>query len=145
MTDGPHVLYRLFNSDGELLYIGITKDLPARLCHHRTRKPWFSEVTRSSTENFANRGELAAAEIRAIQNERPKYNSAYLPASCLFEGVRPIGRPEIGTAVNFRLGELLTEVDRYAAGLAISRAEAIRQLVRMGLKSAASAYLDDPA
>lgn len=46
----------------------------------------------------------------------------------------PVGRPEIGTPINVRLGDdLLAEVDEYAAELGVSRAEAIRQLVRVAM------------
>jgi len=49
------------------------------------------------------------------------------------------GRPEIGPPINIRLGnELLTRIDNYAARQAISRAQAIRQIVK-----AALAELDD--
>lgn len=47
----------------------------------------------------------------------------------------PMGRPVVGAPVNVRLGDdLLTKVDNYAAAEGISRAEAIRQLVRRGLR-----------
>jgi hypothetical protein len=39
------------------------------------------------------------------------------------------GRPEIGTPVNVRLGDLLGPVDAYAADCGIKRAEAVRRLV----------------
>lgn len=46
----------------------------------------------------------------------------------------PVGRPEIGAPINVRLGnDLLAEVDAYAAELGFSRAEAIRQLVRVAM------------
>ena len=46
----------------------------------------------------------------------------------------PAGRPEIGQPINIRLGDdLLAEVDEYAAELGVSRAEAIRQLVRVAM------------
>lgn len=46
----------------------------------------------------------------------------------------PRGRPEIGTPVNVRLGDdLLAEVDEYAVSLGLSRAETIRQLVRVAM------------
>jgi metal-responsive CopG/Arc/MetJ family transcriptional regulator len=49
----------------------------------------------------------------------------------------PGGRPEIGTPINVRLGdELLAEVDAYALAEGIKRAEAIRQLVKRGLRRA---------
>ncbi|ATN87217.1 transcriptional repressor [Mycobacterium phage Arib1] len=45
------------------------------------------------------------------------------------------GRPEVGRPINVRLGdELLAEVDRWAAAEGIARAEAIRHLLRRGLK-----------
>ncbi|AMW63895.1 transcriptional repressor [Mycobacterium phage GreaseLightnin] len=45
------------------------------------------------------------------------------------------GRPEVGRPVNVRLGDdLLADVDEYAAAEGIARAEAIRHLLRRGLK-----------
>lgn len=42
----------------------------------------------------------------------------------------PVGRPEIGTPINVRLGdELLAAVDAYAAHWQITRALAVRRLV----------------
>ena len=53
----------------------------------------------------------------------------------------PVGRPEIGTPINVRLGnDLLAEVDEYASGLGVSRAEAIRQLVRVAMIDKLVAY-----
>lgn len=49
----------------------------------------------------------------------------------------PGGRPEVGKPINIRLGdELLAEVDAWAEGQGIKRAEAIRQLVQRGLRRA---------
>lgn len=46
----------------------------------------------------------------------------------------PAGRPEIGQPINVRLGDkLLARADDYAAREKISRAEAIRALVRAAL------------
>lgn len=47
----------------------------------------------------------------------------------------PVGRPEIGTPVNVRLGaDLLAKVDRYANAEGVSRAEAIRELLQRALR-----------
>jgi Ribbon-helix-helix protein, copG family len=55
------------------------------------------------------------------------------------EEERGPGRPVVGDAINVRLGdELLGRVDALSAGTGISRAEAIRSLVTVGL--AATAY-----
>lgn len=51
------------------------------------------------------------------------------------ESERGPGRPEIGDPITVRLGnELLAQVDEYAAGQSMSRAEALRQLVSAGLR-----------
>jgi hypothetical protein len=56
----------------------------------------------------------------------------------LAEDERGPGRPEIGGAVHVRLGALLARVDAYAAGQldGMSRAEAVRELVSLGLTQA---------
>lgn len=47
----------------------------------------------------------------------------------------PAGRPEVGKPINVRLGDdLLARVDAYAEVEGIKRAEAVRQLVRSGLR-----------
>lgn len=72
-----HVLYRFFDADDVLLYIGITKDPLARFKGHSVDKSWYLDVARATMEHFKSREDLAAAEIRAIQTELPKYNKAY--------------------------------------------------------------------
>ena len=48
----------------------------------------------------------------------------------------PVGRPEIGTPINVRLGdELLAAVDAKANRLGISRAEMIRMLLADSLQN----------
>lgn len=76
MSD-THVLYRFFDADDTLLYIGITKNPVNRFKGHQYDKSWFKHVTRSTMEHFGSRAELMAAEIRAIRTERPKYNRAH--------------------------------------------------------------------
>lgn len=71
-----HILYRFFNADGELLYIGVTQDPTARFKSHQHDKSWFSEVATSTMEHFTSRQELMAAELAAIQRESPRHNIA---------------------------------------------------------------------
>lgn len=49
------------------------------------------------------------------------------------EEERGPGRPKIGNEVLVRLGDLLGPVDDYAARTALNRAEAIRDLINLGL------------
>ena len=50
------------------------------------------------------------------------------------------GRPEIGGAVHVRLGDLLRQVDEWAAARAMTRAEAVRKLVEHGLRAGTSGF-----
>lgn len=72
-----HVLYRFFDQEDQLLYIGISNDPKRRFSEHRQGKLWWRKASRIQLEHFGGRDELAAAEIRAIQNESPRYNNVY--------------------------------------------------------------------
>jgi len=72
-----HALYRFFNHDGQLLYVGITLNLGSRLTKHRDDKPWWAEVARVMVAQFDSREEVLAAEKVAIRTEQPKYNIQY--------------------------------------------------------------------
>lgn len=67
-------LYRLFDADDALLYIGISRSALGRLGEHLGEKTWAGEVVRTTIHPFGSRDEAAAAERAAIQSERPRYN-----------------------------------------------------------------------
>lgn len=69
-----HTLYRFYNAEGHLLYVGITSNPPARFSQHRQQKQWWSDVATIQLEQFADRDQLAAAEIKAIRQEKPLHN-----------------------------------------------------------------------
>jgi predicted GIY-YIG superfamily endonuclease len=69
-------LYRFFNANNELLYIGITSNPFSRMAGHSLDKHWFTEVTHATFEHFLSRAAVDAAETRAIRAEFPKYNKA---------------------------------------------------------------------
>lgn len=72
-----HALYRFYSRTGQLLYVGITNDPSKRFKEHGLDKPWWSRVAEIKIERFSSRAELAAAEIRAIETEHPRYNRAH--------------------------------------------------------------------
>jgi len=74
-----HILYRLYDKDGELLYVGITSDVVSRMAGHRADKFWWEEVAEKRFEYMESRAELEAAERIAIIRERPLYNITYNP------------------------------------------------------------------
>jgi len=72
--NGRTALYRFFNADERLLYIGISGDPAYRWGQHRTDKPWAGEVAMRVVEWLPTRAEAEAAELVAIRAERPLYN-----------------------------------------------------------------------
>lgn len=69
-----HVLYRFYDANSVLLYIGITRNPPARFKGHATEKSWWDMVAHIKMETLGSRDELAAAERYAIITEVPRYN-----------------------------------------------------------------------
>ncbi|MFD7554127.1 GIY-YIG nuclease family protein [Streptomyces sp. NPDC059835] len=67
-------LYRVFDSDDRLLYVGISNYPATRLDAHRRGAPWGSEMARHTLEEFPTRRQAAFAESEAINIERPLYN-----------------------------------------------------------------------
>lgn len=66
-------LYRFFDENGTLLYVGITKDWPNRLKAHY-KADFYSAVQTMTLERYPDRESVAAAEIKAIEQENPIYN-----------------------------------------------------------------------
>ena len=73
-------LYRIFNADGDLLYIGISFDALTRLAQHRG-KSWFPEHPKVVVQTFDTEAEAKAAERTAIKTEHPKHNIVHAIAA----------------------------------------------------------------
>lgn len=69
-------LYRFYRGP-ELLYVGITGRLPARVREHGREKAWWREVTYCTVDHYDSRHEAEYAERAAIKAERPRYNIAH--------------------------------------------------------------------
>jgi predicted GIY-YIG superfamily endonuclease len=69
-------LYRYFDSDDRLLYVGITGDNTKRQSQHRRNSFWFGEIVSATFEHFDNREDADEAESNAITKEKPMYNIA---------------------------------------------------------------------
>lgn len=69
-----HALYRHFDAQGVLLYVGISLHAMVRLTQHRDASEWYEQSVRMTIERFASRRELLLAERIAIRKERPRYN-----------------------------------------------------------------------
>ena len=69
-------LYRHFDADGRLLYVGISDALSARDQQHRAVAPWHSQIVRTETQWLNSRDHAVALERVAIQYEKPLHNLA---------------------------------------------------------------------
>jgi predicted GIY-YIG superfamily endonuclease len=78
-------LYRHFNADDDLLYVGISLDPFHRMTKHKEQSAWFSQVARITIEWFPDRKSACAAERAAIIAERPRLNNQHNP-------VRPLSK-----------------------------------------------------
>lgn len=72
-------LYRLWDVNDRLLYVGITCQPSRRMRTHAGQKDWWRHVTRITIQHFSDRQELVEAETEAIATENPKYNILGLP------------------------------------------------------------------
>ncbi|GAS98820.1 Gp52 [Mycolicibacterium canariasense] len=74
------VLYRFFDADGGLLYIGQSVQAWARFDAHRKGAEFYSVAATITLERgFASPLELSRAELLAIRSERPRFNVAHTP------------------------------------------------------------------
>lgn len=67
-------LYRHYDADGQLLYVGISLSALLRTRQHRENSPWFANIAKITVETFPDRATAYDAETFAIENERPLYN-----------------------------------------------------------------------
>lgn len=66
-------LYRHFDANGRLLYVGVSLSTVARLSQHRS-SPWFDEIATVTSQNFPTQADAYKAERSAIWRELPIYN-----------------------------------------------------------------------
>lgn len=67
-------LYRFHDATGRLLYVGITKNPPARLGQHGDDKDWWNQVHNIVVTWHPARQAALVAEKEAIRAEHPLYN-----------------------------------------------------------------------
>lgn len=73
---GCHVVYRFYDEEDVLLYVGVTSDLPARVSGHRLYSQWFSDAARSEVDKFDTRDLAELNEAEQIRELRPLANSS---------------------------------------------------------------------
>jgi excisionase family DNA binding protein len=69
-----HALYRFFDGDDALLYVGRTVAPSRRWLEHARAATWWDDVAKVTRENFPSADDLDDAERDAIHDERPLHN-----------------------------------------------------------------------
>lgn len=89
LASRPHTLYRFFDAQNRLLYVGVTCNAFNRWSRHAGDKPWWPQVARTTVEHFPDRQSVLTAETLAIKAEKPKYNIRKVNTSASEPKVRP--------------------------------------------------------
>ena len=101
-------VYRCYDIEGNLLYVGCTINVHKRLGEHRPYAAWFPMLARFTVDRYPTRRQALEVEGYAIIHERPLYNVtknySYAPTSG--------GRREFPDPIEHDDFELL-EVGRY--------------------------------
>lgn len=110
-------IYRCFDGDDELLYVGISKDPGARWEQHKVHSPWSKQVAMRTVEWLDTRQAAMQAERKAIYAEGPRYNQVHnrRPAT-LAASVAAPGRSTGNTLADV-VGDLSDEQLRKIAAL----------------------------
>lgn len=70
----PAIVYRAFDAEGDLLYVGVTTKGPLRWEQHAATKPWWNSVARIDVAHYSTVRDALDAERFAIGSEHPRYN-----------------------------------------------------------------------
>jgi len=76
ITGTPTALYRFYDRDDALLYVGVSGNPTIRWADHAAEKHWWSQVVRKTIVLYGSRMEAEVAEGIAIRSESPTYNLA---------------------------------------------------------------------
>ena len=77
---GPAAVYRLYNADGVLLYVGMSNAPKRRWSGHVNEgKTWWPDVARKTVEWYESQDDALAVEAEAIWTEHPLHNKAPMP------------------------------------------------------------------
>ncbi|QKW31496.1 GntR family transcriptional regulator (plasmid) [Streptomyces seoulensis] len=76
-TDEPTALYRLYDVNNVLLYLGVSFDPDVRWTQHQDDKHWAHQVVRRTVEWYPNRIAALTAEEEATAVEKPLHDSSW--------------------------------------------------------------------
>ena len=70
----PHVVYRFYDADDVLLYVGMTSNFKSRHDSHEERSPWYRFAVRHTVEPAESEEDARAAETTVIKAQWPIFN-----------------------------------------------------------------------
>jgi len=70
-------LYRHYDYNSKLLYVGISLNALNRLNQHENNSEWYYQISRVEIEHYATLADALKAEKAAITNELPIYNTTH--------------------------------------------------------------------
>lgn len=110
-------LYRHWDADGALLYVGISSDPVRRMAEHRSASDWAHDVADTAIKWFDGREEAVKAEAQAICEEKPLHNIAHGNGGDVASVVAAIGRNELGALLGVKYSAIGMAVaaDRFPA------------------------------
>jgi predicted GIY-YIG superfamily endonuclease len=73
----PYIVYRLFDWDSDVVYVGVTMDLAQRVAQHARDQRWWIDIDLAVivTDEFATLDGAADFEELLIRERQPRYNS----------------------------------------------------------------------
>ena len=74
MSDRKTYLYRVFDGDKNLIYVGISLSFFSRLQQHKKNSVWFDKMSSVTLTQYMTREEALFAEATAINTENPQMN-----------------------------------------------------------------------
>jgi hypothetical protein len=84
LADLRTAVYRFYDADGRLLYLGMTHDLEGRWATHERIQPWWLDVSHREYAWYNTRAEAERIETSATAAEKPLYDRS---------GQRTVGGP----------------------------------------------------
>lgn len=75
----PSAVYRIYNTAGDLIYVGMSYDPDVRVRVQRREKVWGHEISRHEVDWHPNRAASQRAEEQLIKERQPRYNVTHTP------------------------------------------------------------------
>lgn len=75
----PSAVYRIYDSNAELIYVGMSYEPDTRVRVQRREKPWGHEIARHEVDWHPNRAASQRAEEQLIKQEHPRHNVTHTP------------------------------------------------------------------